>query len=99
MAEPEPLPVPEPSGQLAPPPRKPPTAIGLVDPGPRPRHPERSSYRRLSRLTRIARLMMGVSMLVGGAGIALVSPVGFVMGVAAISAGTRLLGKTIGRAA
>src|SRR3989442_7719240 len=35
MAEPElvPFPEPEPSGQLVPPPRKPPTAIGLREPG------------------------------------------------------------------
>jgi len=46
-----------------------------------------------------SRIMLGSMLLAGGAGLALVSPVGFVAGVAAIAAGTRLIGKTIARAA
>ena len=43
--------------------------------------------------------MLGSMLLAGGVGLALVSPVGFVAGVAAIAAGTRVIGKTIARAA
>ena len=101
MAEPElvPFPEPEPSGQLVPPPRKPPTAIGLRESGrgPSPRGPR--IPQRVSRISRISRIMLGSMLLAGGVGLALVSPVGFVAGVAAIAAGTRLIGKTIARAA
>src|SRR5712692_1724215 len=101
MAEPElvPFPEPEPSGQLAPPPRKPPTAIGLREPG-RGRSPQGQPIpQRVSRIRRISRIMLGSMLLAGGAGLALVSPVGFVAGVAAIAAGTRLIGKISARAA
>jgi hypothetical protein len=42
--------------------------------------------------------MFGSILLIGGIGLALASPVGFVAGGAAIAAGTRLIGKTIARA-
>ena len=101
MAEPElvPFPEPEPSGQLVPPPRKPPTAIGLREPG-RGRSPhDRPIPQRVSRITRISRIMLGSMLLAGGAGLALVSPVGFVAGVTVIAAGTRVIGKTLLRRA
>ena|SRR5438034_221572 len=97
MAEPElvPFPEPEPSGQLVPPPRKPPTAIGLREPGRGRSHQGPPIPQRLSRISRISRIMLGSMLLAGGAGLALV----FVAGAAAIAAGTRLIGKTIVRAA
>ena len=99
MAEPEPIPVPEPSGQLVPPPRKPPTAIGLVEPDrPRP-HPDRPTTARLTRVARTSRMMLGVLLILGGAGVALVSPLGLLVGGVAIAAGTRLIGRTVRRAA
>src|SRR6266496_6120587 len=101
MAEPEhvPLPEPEPSDQLVPPPRKPPTAMGLREPGRGRSQIGPPISQRLSRISRISRIMLGSMLLVSGVGLALVSPVGFVAGGMAIAAGTRLIGKTIARAA
>jgi hypothetical protein len=99
MAEPERLPEPEPSGQLVPPPRKPPTAIGLREPG-RARSPQGPPIpRRLSRMAIAARYMLGAFLVVGGAGLAYMSLVGVFAGGAAMIAGARVIGRTIARAA
>ena len=99
MGEPERIPEPQPSGQLVPPPRKPPTAVGLREPG-RSRSPEGPPIpRRLSRVAKASRLMLGALLLAGGVGLTFISPVAFVAGTATIAAGTRLIGKTVARAA
>ena len=99
MAEPERIPEPEPSGQLVPPPRKPPTAIGLREPG-RGRSPEGLPIpRRLGRLAIAARYMLGMMLVVGGVGLASVSVVGVFAGGAAAIAGARVIGRTLARAA
>src|SRR5688500_10970205 len=99
MAEPERIPEPEPSGQLVPPPRKPPTAIGLREPG-RGRSPEGPPIpRRLGRVAVAARYMLGALLVVGGVGLASVSLVGVFAGSAAAIAGARVIGRTLVRAA
>ena len=99
MAEPERLPEPEPSGQLVPPPRKPPTAIGLREPG-RGRSPQGPPIpRRLGRMAVVARYMLGGFLVVGGAALAYGSLVGVFAGGAAMIAGARVIGRTIARAA
>lgn len=95
MAEPERLPEPDPSGQLAPPPRKPPTAIGLLEPG-RGRSPEGPAIpHRLSRMAVVSRYMLGAFLVVGGVGLASVSAFGVFAGGAAMIAGARVIGRTI----
>ena len=91
MAEPEPIPVPEPAGELVPPPRKPPTAIGLLEPS-RPSS-DRPAYARITRMTRVARLMFGALLVLLGAGLGLVSPVGLAVGVVAIVGGVRVVAR------
>src|SRR5574341_2199813 len=97
MAEPERIPEPEPSGQLVPPPRKAPTAVGLREPG-RGRSEGPPIPRRFSRMARVSQYMLGMLLLASGVGLAFVSPAGFVAGGAAIAAGTRVIGKTFSRA-
>jgi hypothetical protein len=97
--EPEPQRVPEERGQLDPPRRRPPTAIGLVDREPPPRRPGLPLPRRLSRAARVSRVMLGCFMVLGGSAIALTSPFGFAIGAATIARGTAIVGGALRPAA
>jgi hypothetical protein len=92
--EPEPIRIPEERGQLVPPSRRPPTAVGTVTPRPRDR-PGPPIPQKVSRLTRIARSMFGTGLLAGGIALATLPPLG-----AALGLGVALLGvDVIARAA
>ena len=95
MGEPDYTPTPEPGGQLVPPPRKPPTAIGLVEPSRRRPRPERPIPPRVGVVARVSRVMLGALLVIGGAGLSFASPVGFLVGGAGIAAGTALVGRTL----
>ena len=96
--EPELQPVPQEQSQLSPPPRRPPTAIGLIEPGRSPRSGPPIPHR-LTRVGRAARIMLGFLLLVAGIATSLASPVGFAVGVAAIFAATNLIARTVRAAA
>src|SRR2546429_7945466 len=73
--EPEPIRIPEERGQLVPPSRRPPTAVGTATPSPRER-PGPPIPQKVSRLTRIARSMFGTGLLAGGNALGTMPPPG-----------------------
>ena len=95
MGEAEYIPSPEPGGQLAPPPRKPPTAVGLAEPSRGKPHPDRPMPPRMGKVSRASRIMLGALLVAGGAGLSLTSPMGFLVGGAGIAAGASLIGRTM----
>ncbi len=87
--EPEPVRIPEECGQLLPPARRPPTAVGTATPRPRDR-PGPPIPPKASRLTRIAHSMFGTGLLVGGIALATLPALAAALGV-----GMALLGADV----
>src|SRR6266487_3874339 len=87
--EPEPVRIPEECGQLLPPARRPPTAVGTATPRPRDR-PGPPIPPKASRLTRIAHSMFGTGLLVGGIALATLPALAAALGV-----GMALLGAEV----
>ena len=87
--EPEPVWIPEERGQLLPPARRPPTAVGTAAPRPRDRS-EPPIPPKVSRLTRIAHSMFGTGLLVGGFALATLPVLAAALGV-----GVALLGADV----
>src|SRR5690348_4146605 len=92
--EPEPIRIPEERGQLVPPSRRPPTAIGTATP--RPDHrPGPPIPQKVSRLTRIARSMFGTGLMVGGIALATLPPLGAVLGLGVALLGVDVMARAV----
>lgn len=90
-------PAPEPAGDLNPPRRRPPTAVGVRTPPPPPRHPSRSTYLESSRKRRLAQAFLGASGAFAGIAAASIAvhPAAVIGGSVLALVGARLLGISV----
>ncbi|MBX3175314.1 MAG: hypothetical protein KF709_12945 [Gemmatimonadaceae bacterium] len=89
-------PEPEPAGNLQPPRRNPPTAVGVLTPPP-PHRPQRTRYRASSLRRRLAQAFLGASGAFAGIAAASIAthPVAVAAGSLLALAGARLLGISV----
>ena len=88
--EPEPIRIPEEHGQLLPPSRRPPTAVGTATPRPHDQ-PGPPIPQKVSRLTRIARSVLGTGLVAGGIALATLPTLTAGLGVALALLGTNVI--------